>query len=147
MDVATITKFYKEAPILKFTQALPKDGPMVLGLPEFLVGYINSQTKKSASQRTLMMILLGSMDYNTSRAEGLAPKLITEKWLCQIMGVEARNLRESELVLIEKGWIGLKIADNSVHVLIVDTKKLLEEASYLDRRVDSEIDFDVLMEA
>ena len=63
------------------------------------------------------------------------------------MGVEARNLRESELALVEKGWISLKITSNGVHVLIVDTKKLLEEASYLDRQVDSEIDFDLLMEA
>lgn len=94
-----------------------------------------------------MMILLGSIDYDTSRAEGLGPKLITEKWLCEIMGVEARNLRESELALAEKGWINLKITGNGVHVLIVDTKKLLEEASYLDRQVDNEIDFDVLIEA
>ena len=44
-----ITSFFKEAPYLKFTMPIPKSDKFVMGLPQSLVMYINSQTKKCAA--------------------------------------------------------------------------------------------------
>ena len=59
-----ITSFFKEAPYLKFTMPIPKSDKFVMGLPQSLVMYINSQTKKCAAQRSVMFVLLTTMDYD-----------------------------------------------------------------------------------
>lgn len=123
-----ITSFFKEAPYLKFTMPIPKSDKFVMGLPQSLVMYINSQTKKCAAQRSVMFVLLTTMDYDKAKAMGKIPFKVSETWICDLVQQEKRNYRETREQLIRRGWLTLKkTRSNGSNVLVVEVKKIWQE--------------------